>query len=148
MILSGKDLAKAQSRITMLKGRCDLMRRRIADPREAALATVEISRVERRIDELTEQMQTYFDLFCEQTMASTSVTLVDVLARLIQRRIRLNMSQAELGKAFGQTRQSISRYEKTRYAGASLKRLIEIDLLLRAEEIRQFSTAHSMEISC
>ena len=136
MILNGNDFARTRVRISMLKGRCDRLRRRIADPRQAKAAQAEIATVENRIVELSEQIRTYLRLLNDCGTIPEVVTLIDVPDTLIQRRIRLGMSQADLGEASGQTRQCISRYERTLYASVSLARLIQIDSLLRAEEVR------------
>lgn len=138
MILSENDFAKTNVRISMLKGRRDRLRQRVADPLLAAAANAEIALLNHRIEELSEQLRTYRD-FLSATNTSTPeiVSLIDVPARLIQRRIRLRMTQQDLGDASGHTRQCISRYERTLYASASLARLIQIDSLLRCEEIRR-----------
>ncbi len=137
MILNGLDLARAEARITMLKGRCDRLRRRVADPKAAALATNEIARTEFRIDELTEQVRVYFALLSESGDNSRPLKLVDVPENLIKRRIRLGWSQAQFAQMLGLSRQLISRYEKSRYASVSLKRLVHVDLVLRTHERRR-----------
>lgn len=132
----------------MLKGRCDRLRLRVADPRQAAAAQAEIARVEKRIDELEAQVRSYLSLRSDKNATPEIVTLIDVPETLIQRRLRLGMTQSDLGDVCGQTRQCISRYERTLYAGASFARLIQIDSLLRAEEVRRLEAdAHPMEVS-
>ena len=139
MILNGNDYSRTRVHILMLTTRCDRLRRRIADPRQASSAQAEILLVEKRINELDEQMQTYLSLFRNTISTPDIVKLIDVPNTFIQRRIRLGLSQSDLGQACGQTRQCISRYERTLYAGASFSRLIQIDSLLRAEELRQIA---------
>lgn len=146
MILNGNDLVRTGVRISMLKGRRDRLQRRIADPRQAASTQAEIARVEKRIDELSEELRTYLSLSSDGTITPKIVALVDVPVRFIERRISLGLSQSDLGEASGQTRQCISRYERTLYAGASLARLVQIDSLLRALEIQRLVDSRPMAI--
>lgn len=144
MILNELDYARANARIAMLKSRCDLMRRRVADPYKAAAAELEIDRIERRIVELTNQLRAYsrvidLSFVAESQRASFTQALIDIPTGLIERRLRVGWTQHDLAEACGQTRQVICRYEKSRYAGVSLKRLIAIDLVLRIEELRLVS---------
>jgi hypothetical protein len=141
MILNAKQLAVADAKISMLKGRCDYLRRRIANPLEAQFARDEIGRMQQRIDELEEQRRLYLSLVSRGRRASTYQRLAEISAQLIERRLSLGWSTEQLGKAVGQPRQSIALYERTRYAGVSLRRLIQIDLALLAEEVR--SQAHA-----
>ncbi|RTL36164.1 MAG: helix-turn-helix domain-containing protein [Candidatus Melainabacteria bacterium] len=143
MILNELEYARANARIAMLKSRCDLMRRRVADPYKAAAAEIEIDRLEIRIAELTNQVRAYYRVVdrsavVQNMSASFTQALIDIPTRLIERRIRVGWSQYDLAKACGQTRQVISGYERSRYASVSLKRLIAIDFVLRTEEIRRF----------
>lgn len=146
MILNEYDFNRTRVSISMLKGRCDRLSLRIADPRQEASAQAEIVRVQQRIDELNEQLRTYRSLLCDRDTTSETVRLIDVPDRLIQRRLALGLTQADLGGACGQTRQCMSRYERTRYASASLARLIQVDLMLRAEEVRQSAAEASLAI--
>ncbi len=148
MILNGRDFVRTSVRVTMMKGQYDRLQRRIADPRAAAAARAEIACLEKRIGELSEQLRTYVSLLSGTQPTPEIVTLVDVPDTLIQRRIRLGLTQADLGNAAGQTRQCISRYERTLYASASLARVIQIDSLLRAEEVLQRAAdSHPMVVS-
>lgn len=150
MILNENDFSRTNVRVSMLKGRRDRLRQRVADPHLAAAAHVEIAHLDHRIEELSAELRTYRELLSGTNTTTTPdvVTLIDVPARLIQRRIRLRMTQFDLGDAAGQTRQSISRYERTLYASASLARLIQIDSLLRTEELNRRETeSHPMVIS-
>jgi hypothetical protein len=61
MILDWGDYARAESRISMLRARCDRLRQPAADVRAAANAAIEVERLENRIDELNshENLQRY-----------------------------------------------------------------------------------------
>jgi hypothetical protein len=137
MIFHERDYASASARIAILKGRCDRLRKRVADPRAAEAANKEVAKLEKRIDELVYQQQHYSDVLSKQVPPAATLVLIDIPTNLIERRLRLGWSQADLGLAAGQERQAITRYETTRYASASLKRLIHIDHVLRKEEIRR-----------
>lgn len=151
MILHEVDYARADAKIIMLKARCDRLRRRVADPRVAETAMVEISRVENRIEELTNHMQCYRKIVRERSAQQeqapliASIALIDIPDRLIERRLKLGWTHAKLATATGLTRQSVSRYEHTRYAGVALKRLIYIDHVMRIEEIRRLKVTSEIE---
>jgi DNA-binding XRE family transcriptional regulator len=140
MILNLRDLGIADARITMLKSRCDYLRRRIANPGEAASARAEIERMEMRITELKQQLSWYRDLTSKSSLSSEQVLdngkpikelpINEIPQQLIKRRILARLTQAELAKAIRTSRQMIARYERTRYASVSLKRIIQIDAIL------------------
>lgn len=136
MIVNTRDLAKAYAVISMLKSRCDLLSRRIANPSEAAHAISEITRMRKRVDELSDELRHYWTLIARTNSGTVSPSLIDIPASLIERRIRVGWSQIKLSQAIGSPRQTVAKYERTRYVSVSLKKLIQIDLILRAEEAR------------
>jgi hypothetical protein len=141
MILNMRDLTIADARITMLKSRCDYLRRRIANPGEAASARAEVERMEKRIGELREQIIYYRELVSNSPRSNQDSSFYENIGQdfclseipqlLIKRRICLRLTQAQLAKAAGASRQMIARYERTRYAAVSLKRISHIDAILR-----------------
>lgn len=139
MILNWTDMARADSRISMLRARCDLLRKRVADVRAAAHAALEVERMESRIEELSEQMQNYRNALKSGPVETGVLELIEIPKMLIERRIRLGWSQTQLATALSQPRQVVSRYEGTRYASVSLRRLMQVDYILRDEEIRRWS---------
>lgn len=142
MILHQLDYARARATIVMLEARCDRLRRRVADPRAAESAMNEVARVEKRIEDLKAQMRNYLDLVTKKSRQSNIfLSFIDIPDQLIGRRLSLGWSQDDLASAVKQHRQIISRYEVTRYASASLKRLIAIDLVMTAEEIKRFGNS-------
>lgn len=139
MILNLRDLAIADAKVTMLKSRCDYLRRRIANPKEAAFARAEVERLEMRINELIGQLHSYRKLtnkpsHIDKFQAAPRMSVQDLAIQLIKRRLMAELSQAELAKAVGTSRQMIARYERTRYASVTLKRIIKIDAILRLLE--------------
>jgi DNA-binding XRE family transcriptional regulator len=128
------------------------LRRRIANPREAAFAASEVKRMEIRIYELEQQLKQYYELINGQPLIDKDsclrfMSIHQLPDHLIKRRIRSGITQAQLARAIGSTRQVIARYERTRYASVSLKRIIQIDAVLRMfeankTEIDQFKNEH------
>ncbi|HEY9730922.1 MAG TPA: helix-turn-helix transcriptional regulator [Drouetiella sp.] len=147
MILDWGDYARAESRISMLRARCDRLRQPAADVRAAANAAIEVERLENRIDELNSHMRIYRDTLRRGPVATTVMEIIEIPDKLIARRIGLGWSQTKLAKACGQSRQVVSGYERSRFAGVSLKRLIQIDHVLRLEELRRRARLDDREIT-
>ncbi len=134
VIVSSRELARAQGRVALLKGRCDSLRRRLANPQEAARALVEVDRIELRIGELLRDIRAYHRLMVGANAVLQPITLLDIPQMFIERRIAAGLSQIDLAKRSGMTRQTIARYEKSRYVTITLKRMVQVDFVLRQAE--------------
>ncbi len=137
MILNLNDWLRAAVRVTMLKGRLDYLRRRIANPAEAAAARAEIERMENRISELCRELQRYQSLCSRTEPPAKPIVLADIPRSLIERRISAGLSQTGLARLMGVTRQTLSRYERTGFVAVTLARMVQMDSILREHEIAQ-----------
>jgi DNA-binding XRE family transcriptional regulator len=147
MILNPKDLSIADARIRILKSNCDYLRRRIADPREALITRLEIEKIETRITELQQQINSYLKLNSTNHFPLFPIPIHRIPHQLIELRLAAQVTQAELAKELGTTRFVIARYERSRYAGVSLKRLIQIDALLRQKLSQKvFTRANNQDL--
>jgi hypothetical protein len=131
MILNAKEWMTIDTSIRLLKGKLDVLRRRRnINPQEAWHARIEIERIERRIEELESEKRQYYALVAQSTPLPLPSTLPEIPDFLIQRRIRAGLTQDELGHRLGFAGRTIQRYERTRFAGASFDRILQIDCLL------------------
>jgi hypothetical protein len=147
MILNAKERTIVDSSIRLLKGKLDqLRRRRNFNPQETWLARIEIERIERRIEELESEKRQYYALLHRFTPLPLPSTLHEIPDFLIQRRIRVGLTQGEMGRRLGFAGRSIQRYEQTRFAGASFDRILQIDFLLRQiESEKSVSTGNTIK---
>jgi transcriptional regulator with XRE-family HTH domain len=79
-----------------------------------------------QLDELNEEIAQYEALRSGKIRKRELTSLRDLPDALIEARIVSGLTQKKLGKKLGVAEQQIQRYEATRYAGASLKRLQEV----------------------
>jgi DNA-binding XRE family transcriptional regulator len=139
MILNLRDLSIAEARICMLQARCDFLDKRVADPHQAIYAKVEREKRIARIAELKAQLKLYHQLSFRRSVPIDWLYLTSIQKlpeQLIKRRIFVQLTQAELAKELGIPRQTIARYERSRYSCTSLKRIIQIDTVLRIFEAK------------
>jgi transcriptional regulator with XRE-family HTH domain len=79
-----------------------------------------------QLDELRSEVSEYEALRAGKIKRRVLNSLLDLPAALIEGRIARQLTQRDLGRRLGVPEQQIQRYEKTRYAGASLERLQEV----------------------
>jgi hypothetical protein len=145
VIRTDKELIRAESKICQLKGQIDLLQKRYASTKEALFAQAEIAKLERRIKELSKMRAQYLALL-QHNSALPFPTNIDAIAEyLIKRRIMLGISQEKLAGILAVNEKTIRNYEKTRFAGASLQRVQQIDCALtkleNSEEYLAFKQA-------
>lgn len=83
-----------------------------------------------QIQDLSEQVRDYERLASGEVESIDLESFEDVGARLVSARIANGWSQSELAQRLGMKEQQVQRYEKERYASASLDRLIDISRAL------------------
>lgn len=76
----------------------------------------------------------YLYLLQQSSELAFPKSLDSIAEYLIRRRIMLNLTQQKLAARLGFGERTIRKYEKTRFAAASLERLQQIDFILRQEE--------------
>jgi transcriptional regulator with XRE-family HTH domain len=79
-----------------------------------------------QLAELRSEVSEYEALRAGKIKRRVLSSLLDLPAALIEGRIARQLTQRELGRMLGVPEQQIQRYEKTRYAGASLERLQQV----------------------
>jgi ribosome-binding protein aMBF1 (putative translation factor) len=79
-----------------------------------------------QIEELRAQLAAYEALRDQRVTVLELQSLDELPAALIRARIALGLTQRALAERLGMKEQQVQRYEATRYAGASLKRVQEV----------------------
>lgn len=131
MILSYRDRTNVLKTIGRLNSKLERLRLRSSIfLRSVPESWVEGEWMEKRIVELSRQYDDYVALLRESAVVSKPQILSEIPEYLIRRRIRMGLTQAEMAFRLGFSRKTILRYEKTRYAGASLSRILQIDCFL------------------
>jgi hypothetical protein len=133
MILNDRQYAKVSAIIKKHLSKADFLRRRIANPREAAAALLEAQVLETRAAQLSAQIDFYNKLL-RNDRAEQPLNLIDVPQSLIARRISNRLSQDELARLLAINVRTLMRYEMTLYASASFGRVVQIDATLRQVE--------------
>lgn len=79
-----------------------------------------------QLEDLQSEISEYEALRGGKIKRRTLTSLLELPAALIEGRIARQLTQRDLGRKLGVPEQQIQRYEKTRYAGASLERLQQV----------------------
>ena len=79
-----------------------------------------------QVEDLRRELRDYEDLRSGATSAISLTSLGNLPETLIKARVAAGMTQRALGEALGLKEQQVQRYETTRYAGASLRRVLEV----------------------
>ena len=134
MIRTDRQLKTAQKQLILLRE--GLLNERRADSHDIhpVIAEASIRGLNSQIEELSAEISEYEDLRSGRTPAPDLSDLANLHTKLVQSRIALGLTQADLASRLGVAEQQIQRYEATEYAGASLSRLREIAQALRPDE--------------
>ena len=146
MILNYRDWANANTTIGRLKSRLDNLRHKIGKFKNKNNVVFETTQLERRILELSCQIEEYNRLQTQNKSVSLPSRLDEIPDYLIRRRIRCGVTQLELAQRLGFSRAAICTYETSRYAGASLSRILQIDAAIEVlESTREFELSFLLE---
>lgn len=146
MILNYRNFANAKTTIGRLRSRLDLLRHRRGTWKEAQNWQFEAELLVKRIAEISLELEEYSRLERQNLAIPALKNLLQLPDYMIKRRIRSGISQIELAKRLGFSRNSILIYERTRYAGATLSRILQIDALIKElETTREFEISRFLE---
>ena len=146
MILNYRDWANANATIGRLKSRLDKLRHRTGKYKNTSNFVFEANLVEKRILELSSQIEECNRLQTQSTTVCLPSRLSEIPDYLIRRRIRCGVTQLELANRLGFSRNAIGTYERTRFAGASLGRILQIDAAIQElESTREFELSFLLE---
>jgi hypothetical protein len=79
-----------------------------------------------QLDDLRRELGEFEDLRSGGSRTLVLTDISDLPETLIRARIASGLTQRELGEELGLKEQQVQRYEATRYAGASLTRILEV----------------------
>ena len=146
MILNFRNWANAKATIGRLRSRLDLLRHRRGSWKEVQNWQLDAELLEKRIAEISLELEECSRLESQNAAVPALESLLQVPDYMIKRRIRSGISQIELAKRLGFSRNSILIYERTRYAGATFSRILQIDALLKElETTREFEISRFLE---
>lgn len=97
------------------------------------LAKADLDGLRSEIDVLEDQVHEYEALRSGSVITNQANTLAELHTILIKARIANRLSQRELAEMIGLKEQQIQRYESQKYAGASLRRILEIAKVLKVD---------------
>lgn len=109
------------------------------DNEHPKLRKAKLDALESQAEDLRDQMREYEALRNKEIPSAEVSSLEELPDALIQARIAAGLTQEQLAERLDLKKQQIQRYEATRYASASLERLIQIakalEVQIRAEVV-------------
>ena len=131
IILNWKESDRAKSMLGWYKCKLDaLNRKHVLNPRLLAALEAEKEKLQSRINELSDALKEFDRLVRQSAHAEAPHTLADVGRSLIDRRLRLQVTQEQLSILLGIHPSSLMRYERSEYLGAKFSCIIRVDVIL------------------
>ncbi len=145
MILSDKQLTISSRELASLRETLEQLE--TAPSSEGRAGERRLNDVKSRIVKLKKDIRAYRSLRRGAVTGAKCASLGDLANLLIEARIMSHMTQSQLARTVGVQPQQIQRYEATGYAGAGLRKVIEISGALGVEVAAEFDLREARHLA-